>query len=43
MNKELPVQVGTNTVEYFGAVLVLFPLFRVEFQHGLIHQVRPTL
>ena len=39
----LPVQISTNTIEYFSAVLVLFPLGCVETQHCFIHQISTTL
>ena len=43
MKKYLPVQVSGDSIEDFGAVLVLFPLRRVELQHRFVHQIFTTL
>ena len=43
MLKVLPIQVSGDSVEDFGAVLVFFPLGRVELQHRFIHQIFTTL
>ena len=43
MLKVLPIQVSGDSVEDFGAVLVLFPLRRVELQHRFVHQIFTTL
>ena len=42
-NGYLPVEISANSVEYLGAVLVLFPLGGVKLQHRFIHQILPTL
>ena len=38
-----PVEVGADSVEDLGAVLILLPLGRVELEDGLVHQVDAIL
>ena len=35
----IPVEVGTDAVEYPSTELILLPLLRVELQYGLVDQV----
>ena len=37
-NKQLPVEVGTDSVQHLGTKLIFFPQLSVELKYSLIHQ-----